>query len=1246
MFKITFITSNYDKYYIFNKVCNSLKVEYPNEFDFSFFKQNSIDNSETECKKLEEEIEKSDIVYILLHSGVSSFKNFTRIKNIFWGKIPFFIYTTIDDENREFIEQPKVNITLIHNLSQYFTLGEEANYKNIILYTASKLGQKFYPFKEYQYIKWEGIYHNQSILELEKEEKFIEELSKMPVVIAILFHRKEWNTKKKVVDKLIKEIENLGGTPYTIFTNSVSDIDIKSKGIKWVIDNYLQYKGKIIPKVIINLMSYSQSIFAEPGDGTEQVSKSVFEKLHIPVIQAMSTYQNQEDWEKSLQGLDSISLTGCVYYPEFDGQIISVTSCTHEVIVDEFGEREIFIPIDERINKIARMAMGWAKLANKRNQDKKIAIILHNMPPRNDMIGNAFGLDTPNSVKNIVNLLLKIGIKVDYQFQNGNEIIDTIIKGVSNDKRWLNSQKVLEKSIDKISKEQYIVWFKNLDKKIQEKMEEQWGEAPGEFLVYDGLLPVPGILNGNVFIGLQPARAMEEKAEEIYHNTDFIMPHQYYSFYKWIKEVFKADVIIHIGTHGTLEWLPGKEIGLSSSCCPDFNIDDIPHLYLYSINVTGEGLQAKRRSYAALISYMIPALVLSGKYEDIEEIDDLIKQYYQAKLGKDLKEKELKESIIEKVVKYKYHLDMNVSINDIRQNFSVFITKLHSYIEELKSSTIKDGLHILGEAPVGERLVTLIQALLRVENCGMIVADEAIAQSIGYDINLLKENSYQQKNCKTNLMILDDIRNITTDIIREILNEKKYDDVIKKYKEYNIIEKNYIIDLEKNILNVVLPKIQGTIREKESVIAGINGKFIIPGQSGTPTRGNINILPTGTNFYSIDPNKIPSRAAWKIGIKLAEKLLERYLRDEGKYPENIAMIVYSGNTMNTNGDDIAEALYLMGIKPIWLNNGDRVVGLEIIPYEELKRPRIDVTLRISGLFRDTFPVLIKLLEEAVNIVSQLDECDEKNYIKKNFKVSVKKLLEEGCDFEEASSLSKIRVFGCPPGTYGTGIGALIESKKWSTREDLGRAYINWSAHAYGTKYHGEKVENVFINCLQKTELTVKNEPSIEIDMLESDDYFLYHGGLTAAVKYASGKDVNSYSGNSSEINDVKIKNLKEETAKIMRSRILNPKWFEGLKRHGYKGAQEVSAAIDIMFGWDATTEIIENWMYDRFTENFLKNDDNREWIKKNNPHAILNISERLLEANKRGMWNASQEDLELLRSIYLNIEGDIEELEE
>lgn len=863
------------------------------------------------------------------------------------------------------------------------------------------------------------------------------------------------------------------------------------------------------------------------------------------------------------------------------------------------------------------------------------------------MIGRAFGLDTPNSVNNMMKLFSKMGIKTSHEFKDGNEIINTIIKGVSNDKKWLTSEKVLEKSIDRIDKEKYLEWFSKLDKEVQEKIEAQWGKAPGEFMIYDNVFPVPGILNGNIFIGLQPSRGMEEKAEEIYHSTDFIIPHQYYSFYKWIKEVFKADVIYHVGTHGTLEWLPGKEVGLSDRCCPDFNIDDIPHLYPYSINISGEGLQAKRRSNAVLISYMIPALTLSGEYEDIEEIDDLIKQYYLAEIGKDSKVIDLKENIIERVLKYKYDLDMNITEDEIRKNYSLFINKLHSYIEELKSSVIKDGLHILGEAPVGDRLASLIHALLRIENCGMMAAEEAVGKSLGYDIEVLKENPHgHNKIGKTNLMILDDIRNITIEIVREILGEKKYQTIVEKTKEYKIIDESYILILEKNILEIVLPKILETKKESKSVVDGANGKFIVPGQSGYPTRGNINILPTGTNFYSIDPYKIPSRASWKVGVKLAEELMNRYIEDEGKLPKNIAMILYSGDTIKTNGDDIAEALYLMGVKPVWLNNGDRVIGLEAIPYEELKRPRIDVTLRISGLFRDTFPTLIKLLEDAVNIVSQLDESDEINYIRKNLKDDIEKLLEDGYSFNDAENLSKVRIFGCPPGTYGTGVRVLIESQQWETRDDLGQAYINWSSHAYSSNYHGAKLENMFVKRLKNIDITVKNEASVELDMLESDDYYAYHGGLTAAVKYASGKEARSYSGNTSDPNNVKIKSLKEETARIMRSRILNPKWLEGLKRHGYKGAMEVSAMVDIVFGWDATAEVAEDWMYDRITEKYVQNTENREWIKENNPHALMNITERLLEAEQRGMWNASKEKLDELRKIYMSIEGDIEEYEE
>ncbi|MEG0134408.1 MAG: cobaltochelatase subunit CobN [Cetobacterium sp.] len=1246
MFKITFITSSEDVNYSFNKVCREIEKKYEGDFEFQFFRCSLVDKDEIEYKKLEEQIRTSSIVYILLHGGVSSFKNLSKLKNIYGKKIPFFINTTIEDENREFVEKSGLSTTLIYTMSKYFKLGGEKNYKNLVLYTASNLSSKKYPFEEYEYIKWEGIYNEGKFIENEKE--FIEKISKEEKVIAILFHGKEWNYRQiKVVNKFVEEIKKMGAIPYPIFTNSIARSEIKSKGIKWVIENYLKYEGKVIPKVIINLMSYSQTIFSNPGDGSTIVEKSIFENLDIPVIQALSTYQNRETWEKDIRGLDTESLTIGVYYPEFDGQIISVTCCTHENIKDEYGERKQFIPIDERVNKITRMAFNWMSLRIKKNEDKKIAVILHNMPPRNDMIGRAFGLDTPNSVNNMMKFFSEIGIKLAYEFKDGNEIINNIIKGVSNDKKWLTSEKVLEKSIDRISKDKYCSWFKKLDQDVQMKMEKQWGDPPGKFMVYDDILPVPGIINGNVFIGLQPSRGMEEKSEEIYHSTDFIIPHQYYSFYKWIKEEFKADVIYHVGTHGTLEWLPGKEVGLSSDCCPDFNIDDIPHLYPYSVNISGEGLQAKRRSNAVLISYMIPSLTLAGEYEDIEKLDDLVKQYYQAKMLNNSKLYLLKEDIIKRVFEYNYNLDMEITEEEIRENYPLFINKLHSYIEELKNSVIKDGLHILGKAPENERLVSLIYALLRTENCGMMAAEECVGKSLDYDIEELKGNPFIcDINGETNLMKLDTIRNITVRVIEEILNKKNYEEVVSDYKGYKIFNRKFLLNLEKNILNIVLPKILETEREKRSILNGVEGRFILPGASGYPTRGNINILPTGTNFYSIDPYKIPSRASWKMGMKLGDELIKRYIKDEGKFPENIAMILYSGDTIKTNGDDVAEALYLMGVRPVWLNNGDRVIGLEVIPYEELGRPRIDVTLRISGLFRDTFPILITLLEKAVNIVSQLDESEEINYIRKNLKIGIKELLQEGYELAEAQKLARVRIFGCPPGTYGTGVRSLIESQQWENREDLGKAYVTWSSHAYTGDYHGKKIENIFVNRLKKIDITIKNEASIELDMLESDDYYSYHGGLTAAIKYAGGKNVQSYSGNTSDPNNVQIKSLKEEAARIMRSRILNPKWFEGLKQHGYKGAVEVSAMVDIIFGWDATAEIAEDWMYDKLSEKYIENTESREWIYENNPHALMNMTERLLEAEQRGMWKTSDEKLNELRKIYLGIEGEIEGYEE
>lgn len=425
---------------------------------------------------------------------------------------------------------------------------------------------------------------------------------------------------------------------------------------------------------------------------------------------------------------------------------------------------------------------------------------------------------------------------------------------------------------------------------------------------------------------------------------------------------------------------------------------------------------------------------------------------------------------------------------------------------------------------------------------------------------------------------------------------------------------------------------------------GVAGAFLPPGPSGNPSRGNAGILPTGRNFYSIDPATIPSRAAWKIGCDLARQMLERECKEKGCLPESVAIVVYAGDTMKTRGDDLGEILYLLGIRPVWLGNTDRVIDLEAIPLEELGRPRIDVTLRISGLFRDTFPNLIERIEDAVNLVAALEEPPEQNFLRKHIGEEIGELMTEGFTRAQAFDRASARIFGCPPGTYGAGVDTLVNSRKWESKADLGNIYIRYSGHAYGKRLHGEAWGEQFARRLSKTSVTIKNEPSVELDMLDSDDFYIYHGGLIAAVETASKEKPRSYSASTAAPSHVETMTVQEDTARIMRSRIQNPKWLEGLKRHGYKGAQEVSAMVDIVFGWDATSDNIEDWMYDGITEQFVINEENRKWLEEVNPWAVHQIAERLLEAQMRGMWHADEEVLKQLRELYQETEGTIEEI--
>ncbi|MBC3887892.1 cobaltochelatase subunit CobN [Acetobacterium paludosum] len=1250
MYRIAFIHSPMDHSYHMKEAAQLLEKEEKN-INTVFINSFRMDNSAQEKQEAMEKLEMSDFIFIFIHGGLTQFKSFAAVMENYENKKRFFIWSGYDDENQLVLKKSGISMLEYQEIQKYAMDTCPPNCLNLLKYLGAYYGKLKITYDEPKCSQWEGIYYPGKERTIEAALREAKESGK-PVVGILFYSRLIHENNLEHIDALIKEVENQGGYPLAVYSSSAPKPTIGCRGFQWVVDHVFTAVGKNNVDVIINTMSHSQSILSDPGDGSKTVEKSIYEAIDVPVIKALSTYQTYEDWYDNLRGIDAMSFPGSVYYPEFDGQIISFTFAYSTVIRDEIGEKTINQPIPDRVRNLCELALNWANLAHTENKDKKVAILFHNMPPRNDMIGCAFGLDTPQSVFDMVTALKADGITTEYDFESGDEIIQKIINAVSNDTRWLSAEQSLQRSVAIIEKEDYQHWFDQLEMKNREALKRDWGNPPGEQMVFRDQMPVPGILNGNIFIGLQPARGYEEKAEAVYHSTDIVPPHQYIAFYKWIKYAFKADVIVHVGTHGTLEWLPGKEIGLSAECYPDIAISNIPHLYPYNITVEGEGIQAKRRSDAVLLDHLIPSLTLSGSYDEMEELDDLIKQYYRAKRTDQGKMKFVQENIERIVVEQAYLTDLNISVEVMKSDFFGFIEKLHTWVEDIKNTLIKDGLHIFGKAPEGEKLYQLVCALMRLPNARVPSLTQATCRARGYDYKRLKDEPQAvDDQGMTNLMKFNEVEEISRELVKVFFKRAYqptfiYDKQLIYFPEADRSDLEELEAVFNFIKETVGPKLNATTDEMKYLVHGVDGKFVPPGGSGAPTRGKVSILPTGRNFYAIDPSAVPTRAAWEVGKQLGQQMIDRYVKDENKYPESMVIVVYAGETMKTSGDDIAEIYYLLGIKPIWLENSDKVIGLAVIPIAELGRPRVDVTLRISGLFRDTFPNLIESVEEAVNLVAGLDESDEDNYIKRNFQNEVRALIHNGASIETAQEEAGMRIFSDPPGTYGAGVTQLINSKNWGNYTDLGNSYTFWGGHAYGKKVHGKRVTEVFARRLAKAQITVKNESSMEIDMLESDDFYNYHGGLIAAVRTKSGEKPHSYCGDSSDPARVKLNNVNEQTAKIMRSRILNPKWFDGLKEHGYKGAQEISGMVDFVFGWDATSDIVEDWMYEKISANFLFNDERREWIKSVNPWAIQNMTERLLEAAQRGMWEAKEESLEKLRTLYLEIEGDMETFSE
>ncbi len=1212
---------------------------------------------EARIKAFVKDAMKSDAVIVVLHGGKASCAAFDALIAEFsdpkrnGSKAPYLhIKADVGDEEGLFLageysaEFGTENWDII---SSYVSYGGPVNFRQLFRFLGNIVADDDVGCVPPEPTPGEGIYHPDVAGVPSLDEYLKAKVDPSKITVGLWFYHSYWiNNNLEHINALIKEVESRGANVIAVFHRRFKDESLGTRGADYVVDHFFMENGTPRIDALINPMNFSLSLFSPEYEG-------LLERLDVPVIQALTTSQPYEVWKAGVQGMSSMEVSYAAAQPEFDGALISVPVSTREENeTDPFTGALLsrMVPIPDRVRKVVSLALNWAKLRKKSPDGKKIAVIFHNYPPRNDRIGCAAGLDSFESVKLLLDRMKEQGYVVEQTYENGDELAQEMVERMTCDQRWLTPERMSEKAEARAGREGYLPWHAALPDGVRSKMREDWGEVPGDLFVYRDEMMFPGMINGNIFLTIQPPRGYLENVDKIYHDLYLSPPHHYLAQYRWIRDVFRADAVMHVGKHGSLEWLPGKALGLSEECFPDLSIMDLPNVYPYIINDPSEGTQAKRRSYCCIIDHLTPVFSNADLYEDLTQVESALKDYEDAVRENPGKLDVLRPMLWEAVVKADLDKDLEMNEESAFADFEKFREQLHGYLSELRDTMINDGLHIMGTAPRDDRLVEFLTQLTRLPNGAVPSLREALVAYKGYDYDELLENRgsrFAGSGDKTGGMLIGEVHELALELVGGLSSED-YDPERASAAVESVLGRSVpeVLEIADYICRNLVPDIRRVSDEIDASLRAFQGRFVPPGPSGAPTRGQADILPTGRNFFSVDPSKIPTPGAWEVGIRLGDALIDRCLQENGEYPEGIGIVLWGGATMRSKGDDLAEILYLMGVKPVWQKGSGRVTGVEVIPVSELKRPRLDVTPRISGFFRDAFPNLVELMDDAVRMVAALKEPFECNMLRRNVLRDVESYRSQGLNGEDAFREATFRIFGCPPGTYGAGVEELIESKNWKTQDDLADNYIRYSAHAYGRNSYGKHNPETFRRVLSRMEVTVKNEDSREYDMLSCTDFYNYYGGLIAAAKSVRGELPFALAGDASDPGRILMRTTMEETKHVLRARLVNPKWLEGMKRHGFKGAGDISKMMDVVLGWDATAEVMEDWMYERMAQQYALDPDMRQWMKEVNPYALQNILDKLLEAISRGMWNAGDEMEAELRNAYLEIEGQIEEITE
>ncbi|MEM1111879.1 MAG: magnesium chelatase subunit H [Pseudomonadota bacterium] len=966
-----------------------------------------------------------------------------------------------------------------------------------------------------------------------------------------------------------------------------------------------------VPAVDLLVNTIGFPLVGGPAGAQPDKAVKALESLDVPYFDMVPlSFQRVEDWQADEVGLTPMQVAMNIALPELDG--------ISEPVI--FGgptmTQESFIPNDPELDLAARRVAHRVRLRHKENADKKVGIVLFNFPPNLGNVGTAAFLDVFQSLHKLLTEMQAAGYTVEVP-----ETVDALRQRlVEGNAMQHGTDGNVAAQLDLDAYRERFPWYPEI--------EEHWGHAPGELLTNGRAFHILGEYFGNVFVGLQPSFGYERDPMRLLMGKDASPHHGFAAFYTWLNHVYDADAVVHFGTHGALEFMPGKQNGVSANCWPHRLLGSLPNFYYYCVNNPSEGSIAKRRSAASLVSYMVPPLQQAGLYKGLRLLKDDLDNYH----------KRANAELLADIRTQAQRLGISVEHEDILDNDG-YVAALGHELLQVEHRMIPMGLHVLGQAPSDEELIDMLAMVAAFNpvkhphrDDKLPVLPALIAQHLGWDYAELQQTL--KDKCESQER-WDQIEAIMHEAMTRFIHATRSPQLDTSEVEAYLQETAKIPPFLLENLWAWLADLQHRIendQEVQGVLHALEGGYILP-SPGNDVMRNDAIAPTGRNIHALDPFGVPTSMAASAARKLVNQMLERLTAEEGKLPETVAMVLWGTDNLKSDGEGIAQCLELLGARAVTDELGN-VADVALIPLEELGRPRIDVVMTISGIFRDLFHHQTELLDKAVRLAANADEPEEMNFVRKHTQAHAAEL---NVSLNEAAA----RVFSNAPGSYGANVNHMVESSNWEDDQQLSDAFMARKSYAYTPTDGWTASRDVMESSLSTVDAAFQNIDSFELGISDVDHYYEYLGGVSKTVEKLKGKKPSLMVADAIALDD-RLSTLDQMVRLETRAKLLNPKWHDSMMGHGYEGVREIEHRVSNTYGWSATADAVEGWVYDDIAETFMLDEDMRAKMAEANPHATAGIARRLLEAEARGFWDANDDLLDQLRDIYGNLEDQLE----